>query len=92
MTVQPILEVPQIHAVLSCHWTLNHWLLPTPISCYRLATCFTENFKIIAVKRNTVSGQNAPQAVWWLGSAQTRCESIQLSTDIAGLGAGDGTQ
>jgi len=30
-------------------------LLPTPISCYKLAKCFTENFRIIAIARSALS-------------------------------------
>ena len=31
---------------------------------------------------------NAPQAIWWLGSARTRWESLQLTDPLAGLRGG----
>ena len=53
-----------------------------PFSAYKLAACFAENVKVIAITRNALLAQNAPGIIWRPGSARTRWGSLQCSLGI----------
>jgi len=83
-----------------CHCTsvtLNAYqfsaVLTAPISGYKLATCLTENFKLIVITKSAFLVQlKMHQSIWRQGFARTHWGAYSASPDpITGLrGAGRG--